>query len=49
MIFRKQESEEEFKTIEKMLKKYHLKLETTHKYSLFAWDIERIIYIIEKE
>jgi len=47
-IFYKQHDEEEFKILEGMCKKYKLKIVSTHRYSLFDWDIERVIYVIEK-
>lgn len=47
-VFYKQYDEEELKVLEKMCEKYKLKIVNTHRYSLFDWDIERVIYIIEK-
>ena len=39
---------DELKVLNEMCKKYKLKIANTHRYSLFDWDIERVIYIIEK-
>lgn len=47
-IFYKQHDEGELKVLEEMCKKYRLKIVSTHRYSLFYWDIDRVIYVIEK-
>ena len=47
-IFYKQHDEGELKVLEEMCKKYRLKIVSTHRYSLFDWDIDRVIYVIEK-
>lgn len=38
----------EYQTILKLCKKYKLDIKTQHKYKLFNWDIERVIYIIKR-
>lgn len=47
-IFYKQVNEEEFAELKKMCEKYHLEISIQHNYSLFDWDIQRVIYIIKK-
>jgi 16S rRNA (guanine527-N7)-methyltransferase len=47
-IFYKQYDEAEFKVLNELCKKYKLKIVNTHRYSLFDWDIDRVIYVIEK-
>ncbi len=47
-IFYKQYDKTEYWILQEMCKKYKLKIINEHKYSLFEWDIQRIIYIIEK-
>ena len=44
----KQINEEEKKVLLNEAKKKKLILETEHKYKLFDWDIERVIYILRK-
>ncbi len=48
LILYKKYSLQEKLDMEKLLKKYNLKLITEHKYLLFDWDIDRVIYILEK-
>lgn len=47
-IFYKQYDEEELNVLNKLCQEYKLKIVNTHRYSLFDWDIERVIYVIEK-
>ena len=47
-IFYKQYDEEELNVLNDLCKEYKLKIANIHKYSLFDWDIERIIYVVEK-
>lgn len=47
-IFYKQYDEDESKVLKDLCWKYMLKIANTHRYSLFNWDIDRIIYVIEK-
>lgn len=47
-IFYKQYDEEEFNVLNDLCKKFNLKIVNTHRYSLFDWDIERVIYVITK-
>jgi 16S rRNA G527 N7-methylase RsmG len=47
-IFYKQYDEEELSVLNNLCGKHELKIVNTHRYSLFDWDIERIIYMIEK-
>ena len=47
-IFYKQYDEEELGILNELCKKYKLKIVNTHRYSLFDWDIERAIYVINK-
>ena len=49
IILWKQQSEEEFKIIETMSKKYHLNLAQMHEYQLFDGDIQRVLYLLEKK
>ena len=46
-IFYKQYDAEELNVLNKLCKEYKLKIVNTHRYSLFDWDIERIIYVIK--
>lgn len=48
-VLYKQENKEEYETMIKLLKKYNLVLEKTHNYTLFGWDIQRVIYLIKKK
>lgn len=48
-IFYKQYDEIEYWVMKEICKKYNLEITKSHKYSLFDWDIQRIIYIIEKK
>ena len=47
-VLYKLNSPEEFKDLQKIAKKYKLKLVKTHKYKLFDDDIERVIYVLKK-
>jgi len=47
-ILYKQKSEEELETLNKICQQKKLKLITTHEYSLFEGDIDRVIYILQK-
>lgn len=47
-VFYKQYDEEELKVLNDLCEKYKLKIVDTHRYSLFDWDIKRIIYVILK-
>ena len=48
-LFMKQNIQEERELLLKLCKKYHLSLKDEIKYQLYEWDIDRIIYVIEKE
>lgn len=48
-LFMKQNIQEERELLLKLCKKYHLSLKSEIKYQLYEWDIDRIIYVIEKE
>lgn len=47
-ILYKQENQEEYNDLKKLCKKYQLKIKKEHYYQLFTWDIQRVIYIVEK-
>ena len=47
-VFYKQYQQAEHEELKKICKKYKLNIKEKHKYFLFAWDIERVIYIVEK-
>ena len=47
-IFFKMQSEDEQKLFNKMIKKYNLKIISKNEYTLFDWDIPRIIRILQK-
>ncbi len=47
-VLYKLNSPEEFKDLQKVAKKYKLKLVKIHKYKLFDDDIERVIYVLQK-
>ena len=47
-IFYKQYDEEELDVLNDLCKEYKLKIVNTHRYSLFDWDIERVIYVVKK-
>ena len=47
-IFYKQDDEEELNVLNKLCKEYRLKIVNMYRYSLFDWDIKRVIYVIEK-
>jgi hypothetical protein len=48
-LFMKQNIQEERELLLKLCKKYYLSLKSEIKYQLYEWDIDRIIYVIEKE
>lgn len=48
-VFYKQYDETEYQSLLNVCKKYKLHIQNKHKYKLFQWDIERIIYIIKKQ
>jgi len=48
IILYKQVSEEEKKELLSLCKKFFLKLEKEHEYSLFEGDVKRVIYVLKK-
>lgn len=48
LILYKEEKNSEYESLKNLCIKYKLKIEKAHKYSLFEWDINRVIYIIKK-
>lgn len=48
-ILYKQYDDKEYQDLQKICKKYKLDIREKHKYKLYEWDIERIIYIIKKK
>jgi 16S rRNA G527 N7-methylase RsmG len=48
-IFYKQYDFTEYQSLLNLCKKYKLDIKTQHKYKLFDWDIERVIYIIKRK
>ncbi len=48
-ILYKQYDEAEYQSLLNVCKKYKLDIKQQHKYKLFTWDIERIIYIIKRK
>lgn len=48
-ILYKQYDESEYQSLINICKKYKLYVQEQHKYKLFSWDIERIIYIIKRK
>lgn len=47
-IIYKQYNQEEKELLKKICKQKKLRIESEHKYTLFQWDISRVIYIIKK-
>ena len=47
-IIYKQYDFTEYQSLLNLCKKYKLDIKTQHKYKLFEWDIERVIYIIKR-
>jgi 16S rRNA (guanine527-N7)-methyltransferase len=48
-ILYKQYDEAEYQSLLNVCKKYKLNIKEKHKYKLFEWDIERVIYILKKK
>lgn len=47
-ILYKQYDKDEYESLKNICKKYKLDIKEKHKYLLFEWDIERVIYVIKK-
>lgn len=49
LILYKQYTKEEEQDIKTICKKYHMKLQKKHTYTLYEHDITRVLYIIQKQ